>query len=467
VVSNMFQWPIYDELLTVNDPHAGGATTSMMAQSSAFSDDGMMLTVKLRPGMLWSDGKPITADDVAFTWQTRLALPQAQSQRDTFESVQAADALTVVFRLKRLDCLALIKANIRPLPRHVFEGLDITQNEYNTKPAVTSGPFTLQEWVKDDHATYVANERYYLGRPHLDKVVIRVVKDLTVAAALFRTQEVDYLGVLPSELESISELPFAFVVEQYTSAIFWTYTAMKLDHPILKDVRVRQALSYAIDKQAIIKAVFLGHALPLSSFASERHWSYAPDVTRYNYNPDKARALLREAGWTPGADGIAVKDGKPLRLRLHWMAGQNMQEQIGVITQEYFRQIGVAVDLISEEVGAMLNRMYQTKDYDLVQMGHTAPDPDGSTSIFAKGGWIGYDNPEVNRLRTEGATVPGCRIEDRQKVYAQIQKLITADAPVIFMVTYPGMEAVNTRLDLGYDPATGSAKLVHEWFVRK
>ena len=407
-MSLWFSGYIYDSLLR----RERGLFVPNMAESFEFSEDGLTLSMRLKHDLTWSDGTLLTAADVLFTYQTKHDLPASQTLRNTFTSVEAADPYTIVFHLPAPNCMALFEASLTILPKHIFEGADINNNPHNTKPTVSSGPFILQEWAKDDHLTLVANDRFHRGRPNLDKLVIRIVKDLTVASALLKTQEIDYASVLPADWETLNKTSFLSTLEMYTTGVSSVFLVLNHAHPALKDVRVRQAFAYALDKQSMANAAYEGHAHPLSGMVLPAHWAYTGDLASYDHNTATASALMKEAGWTAGADGILVKDGKPLKLRLHYIPSVKQYEQIAIITQDQLRRIGVAVEAIAEEWGAMINRWTKTTDYDLIVGAYGSSDPHDTLRIYTTGSYVsGYSNPEIDRLWAEGAVVPGCRTE--------------------------------------------------------
>ncbi len=463
-VSGFFQYLVYDSLLRA-DPRQGGALTLSMAESYAFSDDGLTLMFKLRHDMRWSDGTPITADDVLFTFETKWKMAAGQTLRDTFTSLTVSDPYTLVYHLPRPNCAALLAANIMPLPRRYFESVDIANNEYNMKPPVASGPFIMTEWVRDGHATFVANNLYFKGRPNLDTFVIQSVSSRATANAAYMKGEVDGTYIEPLDWEMMSKLPSSMVLETYNPLSYYL-VLFRSDHPFLQDKRVRQALSYAVERQTMIDGFFLGHARPTWSPIGEGNWGYSADVTRYDYNPQKARELLKEAGWTPGAGSILVKDGKPFTLRLFYPNLTTAFEQIAVLVQKQYRDIGVNVEVYVENLPTFLNRLQNTRDFDVVVSARSVGDTHVALMPYLKGNSGGYYNPEVDRLHAEAATVPRCRQEDRQKVYAQALKVITDDPPAVFLLTGAVLQTITTRLEIGADLKARTNWPIEQWYVK-
>jgi peptide/nickel transport system substrate-binding protein len=213
---------------------------------------------------------------------------------------------------------------------------------------------------------------------------------------------------------------------------------------------VRQAISYAIDVQAMVDKIRLGYAKRQFSNIPASSWAYTDNVPKFDYNPDKAKALLKEAGWTPGPDGILQKDGKPFKFRLFFNSGNKQREQIAVITQQYLKDVGISVDIQQEDFTAYLKRIQQTKDFDMFILGWVGGiDPFATGNIWKSEGsqnFIGYKNPEVDQLYDQAAAVPGCKQEDRKPYYEKIQQLIAEDQGYVFLFTNESLVAVNKRI---------------------
>jgi peptide/nickel transport system substrate-binding protein len=430
-----------------------------MAEGFTFSEDGLTLTIKLRKELKWSDGKPITAADFVFNYakmmDEKVNCPYRSTYQQYYESLTAVDDDTLAWKLKKLFCPAIDWANLRPIPKHVFETLDINQNEFNNKPTVFSGPFKLQEWVKDSHAIFVANDSYYRGRPYLDKLICKIVKDNTVATAMFKTQEVDMCGPDPVNWAEIKALPHAQALEFYPLSALWHYIGFKLDHPLFSDVKVRQALSYALDKVKIIEKIRLGYARLQHSFVHAANWAYTDDLPKYEYNVEKAKPLMKEAGWVAGSDGVLVKDGKSFKCRIHYTAGNVQHEQTCIIAQQYFKDIGVSVEVIAEEWNAYLQRITKARDFDMFALSWmSGGDPHGQANIWGTGKGqnnIAYSNKRVDELK---------------KLYIEAQRLIAEDAGYIFLYTQQNLVAVNNRFVINPVTALGFDYDMQLWYSK-
>lgn len=463
--------------LTRIDPKTLEVMGVLYEDKPVISSDGAKLTWKLRAGVKWSDGKPITSADVVFTWDKMMdektKFLYRATYKDSFTEVKAIDDRTVEYTLKTPGyCPAIVNSGlVRPIPKHVYETLDVNTADVNIKPVVTSGYFKLKEWQKDDHITFSpAYEGFVRGQPIIDGYTYRIVKDSTVQTQLFKTGDVDTAVIDPADWKEVSSLSHAVARNYYpASGASWTYIGFNLRNPILSDKVVRQAISTAINKKEMTDQIRLGHAKPLFSMLPSSSWAAADekDLPQFSFDPAKAKKMLADAGYKAGADGILVSpDGKPLKFRLHYNAGNKQREQIAIITQQYLKDIGISTEVIAEEWNAYLDRINKNYDMDMYIVGWTGGfDPSSTKNIWSsKGGQnnIKYVNEEVDKLYLQAETVAGCLQADRKPLYVQIQKLIAEDAPYVFLYTNETLDIFNKRVNLNPLSGLGSVYNVEQ-----
>ena len=475
--SNYIDNHYYAPLVTRNPDTLEYETKYGTAESFEVSADSLTITFKLKPNVTWSDGHPITAQDYKFTWDKKLdpAVDYPyKSNLKYFESLTAPDDRTLVFKLKEAYCPAIdqtIQSSV--IPKHIFENLNINDNPLNQKPTVGSGPWLLQEWVKDDHATFVANDKFYLGRPNLDRYVYRVVKDATVAYSMLKSGEVDRAGILAIDWDEAKSLKNIQTYNYYPAGPSWDYIGYNLRNEMLKDVRVRQAFAYALDRKTMVDRIKLGHARPLNSFLAPASWAYSDNVQKYDFNVAKAKQLLDEAGWKAPANdpnGTRTKDGKPLKMRIFYNAGNPDREKIATIAQQQLKAVGVDLEVIAEEWNAYLNRVNKTYDMEMYVLGWSSPiDPATSQNIYTTGAGqnsMGYSNPTVDELFPKANNYPGCAQADRAKVYAQIQQALAADPPYNFLWENENLSGVSDRIVVNKMTKLGYGYRPWEWFSK-
>lgn len=431
------------------------------AESWTLSEDKLTYTFKLRGDLVFSDGHPLTADDYAWTFGQANNPDNKypyRSQLDQIASYTAPDPKTLVVKVKEPIAPGLeraVGAVSSPLPRHVWERLDWndpTRNPEILKPTVGAAEWKLLEWVKDDHITFAANDKYFRGRPNFDTYSLRIVPNPTVEFQMFKNGELDLLSPQPSDYKEAKALPIADMYEWQPAAPSWTYIGFNLRRDHVEDVQVRRALSYAVDRQGIIDSVVEGLAKPIYSTYPPTHWVYNPDVARYDYDMNKAKQALKDAGYAPGADGILRKDGKPLELKLLFGPNSNkVREQIAAIVQQSFKQLGVAVEVTGMEFNAFLAALKNDQtEWDMTVLGWTGTlEPDAMRAI-----WLASSIPDLNFVRYQNQRVEDLFLEgqrefDREKrkaIYGQIQKIISDDAPYVFLYYNLGYAAVNKRI---------------------
>jgi len=477
--SSTYQGLVYGGSLLDRDPQHPEQFIGRFAASWTVSDDGLTYTFTLRPDLVWSDGQPLTADDFKWTYDQASNPANAWPYLSTIEpiaSYDAPDERTVVVRLKEPLAVGLELANtITPLPRHVWEQLDWNDPARNPEieaPTVGSGPFLLQEWVRDDHATFVPNDHYFKGRPRLERYTIRIAGTAQIAYQWLKAGEVDVSTFSPGDYADAKRQDNFTVYEWWPATGDWSYVGYNLRQPALQDVRVRRALAYAVDRQAIIDRLLYGLAEPIYSTFAPTCWCYDPDVPHRDYDLDRARALLDEAGYVPGADGIRARDGTRLALRLLYGPNTNRTRQlIATVLQASFHQIGVDVQITGLEWSAYLAALRTPPfAWDLNVGGWSATvDPHWMYQIWSAEGIPdlnagAYQNPTVEALFEQGAHE--LDQAKRKPIYDEIQRILAEDQPYIFLYANKAYEGVNNRLGGIVPSPLGLDWNLEQWYVR-
>jgi peptide/nickel transport system substrate-binding protein len=418
-----------------------------LAKSWTISDDGLTYTFKLNEGVKWHDGQPFGAADVKYTID-EVILPlhtRAGTYKSVIDRVDTPDANTVIIRLKQPfgPLMNALGYDFLILPKHLYEGTDVKTNPYNAKP-VGTGPFKFAEWKKGSYVILDKNKDYFVkGIPYLDRLVFQEIPDAAARVLALESGDIDYLAyqALPSSsvprLKSNAKLVTS--LDGFEALASIEILAFNMDNPQLKDVRVRQAIAYAINKQEIVdKADYgIGKAAtgPISSLTT---WAYEPGVNKYPYNPQRTAKLLDDAGFP------VKPDGARMTLRLIADGGVELNRKASEILKEQLAQVAIKVDLQLVERNVMLDRVYVKRDFDMHVHGFsTGADPAidvsrlyVSTNIrpvsFTNG--AGYRNPKVDDLFMQGQKA--FNPEDRAKAYREVQKVLTDEVPAIWLVEY-------------------------------
>ncbi len=447
--------------------------TDGTASAVVISDGGRTLTYVLREGLTWSDGTPLTSDDYRFTFERMVDPETDHPYRTTFDrvaSVEAPDPRTLVWSFREAFCPAIDFTVINPIPRHVFDGAALASHPASRAPVVGSGPFLLEEWQPGVSATFVANDRFYLGRPRIDRHVLRLVPDAATSWAMVKSGDVDLAAIQATDAAEATRTPGIGTIAHYPATSSWTYVGMNLRHPVLSDLRVRRAIAHAIDRKALVQDVRLGHARLVESPIARESWA-AANLPGVPHDPGAARRLLDEAEWGSQFEGgTRTREGTLLSLTLHFPSGTRERERVATMVKEDLRAIGVAVDVVPESLPDLIDRVNVTHEYDLCLLGWTAPvEPHGTREIWASGGaqnGSGLADPIVDDLYDRAVHVAGCGRGDRAALYREIQERIAAAVPCVFLFENESIAAVSDRVRVNPVSRLGWDYRPWEWSLR-
>lgn len=484
---------LFDEgLVSVNEK--GEYVPVLAKELPTVSEDGLVVTWLLKEGIKWSDGSDFTCDDVRFTMEgalSDLSQVSASGYRD-IESLECPDPYTVVATFGEVYApyLRLFSYTV-PDTAGALE--DMETWDINRNP-VGTGPFILSEWVPGDHLTFTKNPYYREeGKPYLDQVIIKILPSREVGMQLLGTGEIHALWDLTEanfpELDALASQGVSYV-----STVTGENELLSLNfgnndgsapadpstnpHPILYDLKVRQAIQYAIDKQAIVDALLYGNvepgssAVPVGTFACEQPVS--------EFSVEKANALLDEAGWVMGADGIREKDGVRLSLKIATTTGNQLREQTEQVLAEMLKAVGI--ELVIENVpsdvlfaGWESDGMRDHGTYDIV-MYTTGPSTDPDSHLYSSfhsseiptadnegtgANFSRYINADVDAWLDEAATITD--IARRKELYCNVVAQVNTDLPRIYLYErlsimghrneFQGLKISPTFVDFAWDAA--------------
>ena len=331
-------------------------------ENGGVSADGLTITYKLKEGIKWSDGEPFTSADVKFTWEAIMNeknLVKSRSGYDLMESVETPDDYTAVVKYKEFYAPYLTRFS-PVLPKHVLGNLpDMNDAPYNRMP-VGTGPFRVTEWVSGDHITMEKNPYYReADKVKLDKVFFKIIPSREVGIAQINAGDIDCVWDLIEaqipEMEKNPEIALCLANSLTSERLILNFSTPippnngnpDYPHPILADLRVRQAIQYAIDRQLIVDKLLYGKA-KVTAVEIPDGWAANRDIIPTEYDPEKAVQLLEEAGWKVGADGIREKDGVKMRLKIATTSGNQLREQVEQVLVAMMKKVGI--DMYIENV---------------------------------------------------------------------------------------------------------------------
>ena len=436
-------------------------------KNGGIAKNGLEYTFRLKKGVAWHDGKPFTSRDVKFTWEL-VTNPKfgafTKVGFDAVASMETPDESTVRVRLKEPFAPFLTAwGDAWIVPAHLLESVpDPNTAEFNTRSPIGTGPFKFGSRVAGDHLVLVANPDYHGGPPYLERVIFKYIPDLTVLYTQFKTGAIDVTGLQGISAEFYAEakgLPGVTLHLHHSPSVEYIY--FNYGKPWFKERPVRQALYHATDKRAIIEQVYYGVPKPVEGYLPSTSWAYNADLPKHEYNPEKAKQILDEAGWRPGPDGIRVKGGVRLGFTNSTTSGNKLREQAQALLQQNWRAVGVDMQISNMPAAVIWGEFYVKSKFDSLMVGIQASvgdDPDCLNRIHSK--YIAaetgsgrnvsqYKHPQVDRLLEDGVReVDRAR---RRAIYLKVQEVLRADLAYLPIFSYVRIEGVKEGL-LNYKP---------------
>jgi len=447
-----------------------------LAERWTIANNGKTITFFLRKGVKWHDNVEFSADDVLFTYQRLMDPKVATPYSSSYMDVLKAEVVSrYVFRVTYKEPFSptLESWAIGMLPKHLLDNKDINSDPFNRNP-VGTGPYKFKEWVSGQKIVLVANEDYFEGRPKIDQFIYRIIPDSSTMFQELLSGGVDMMGL--NSLQYLRKSETRRIRENYRKFRYpsngFTYMGYNLKNPLFNDVRVRQALSYAINRQSIIEGVLLGIGRPCTGPFAHVSWAYNPQAKSYEYDPDLAVCMLNDAGWKDkNSDGILEKDGKPFHFTIMTNQGNSERIHAAEIMQQNFKKVGIDANIRVMEWQAFLEQI-DKRSFDAILLGWSmSRDPDlydiWHSSKTKKGeyNFISYANAEVDRLLVEGRR--SFDLEKRKKIYYRIHEILAEEQPYAFLYVPDATPIVHKRFK-GIVPAPlGIFYNFREWSVPK
>jgi peptide/nickel transport system substrate-binding protein len=449
-----------------------------LAESWEISKDGLIITFHLRKGVKWFDGVEFTAEDVMFGFKTIIDEKTPTAYKEDFLQVRKAEVIDkYTFRAiyKKPFAPALTSWSfLVVLPKHLLEGQDITKSDLKRNP-IGLGSYKLNKWVAGQELILDSYKEYFEGRPYIDRYVYRIIPDPATMFLELKAGGIDMMGLTPIQYSKQTETDFfKNNFGKFRYPVFaYTYMGFNLKHPWFKDKRVRQAMAYAIDKSEIVDVVLFGLGNPATGPYVPNTWPYNPNVKRYEYNIEKAKELLKEAGWEDSnGDGLLDKDGKPFKFTIRTNMGNTLRKNTATIIQWRLAKIGIKVEIEALEWSTFINEFIDKRRFEAVILGWSIGlDPDqydiwhSSKTKEKEFNFITYNNPEVDELLEKGRRT--FDIEERKKAYFRIQEILAEEVPYIFLYVPDATPIVHARFK-GIKPSPiGITYNLPKWYVPK
>lgn len=412
---------IYDTLV---EPDPSGKIVPALAEKWEVSGDELVWTFHLRKGVVFHNGDKLNAQDVKASFVRVMDKNTASPKAAEFKaivSIETPAEHTLVINLKEpaapfLATLASGWGAILP------QGLIASGHDFATKP-VGTGPFKLKEWVRDNRIVLVKNPNYWMkGLPKLDQVTINIIPERSVKVQGLLSGQLHVADIVDKDdLPTLSASKDVTVTKDLTSQIL--VMAMNCSHPVLKDLRVRQAINHAVDKQKVLDVAY-GGGRPVGTFMDYSNPFYKDFTALYPYDPDKAKKLLAEAGVKADA---AIEIFIPQNYELHVKAGEMYQDMLS--------KVGLNVKIKLVDWSTWLSEVYKANKYDLTVIGHTGKlDPDGTLDKYGtESRYVRWINPRAAELIEKAKKVS--KFESRKKLYDEALELMAKEVPFVYLGT--------------------------------
>jgi len=473
-VSASLESLIFNALIRWN---SNGNIEPDLAQKWDISADGLVYTFYLRKGVRFHDGVECTTRDVKFTFD-KFIDPQVDSPFRSFfnlvKEFKVIDSYTFQIVLTKPFPSFIYRLIRYIIPKHLLKDANLQNAPFNFKP-IGTGPFRFKEWRKDNQIVLEYNPDYYEGRPYLDKIMVKTYADSRELWTALMRQEVDLaLFIEREDYEIIKNdsafKTYAFPVDGYYSIVY------NLDDPILADKRVRQAIAYGIDRKSLIEKIGFGYGLECNGPFYPGSIGFNAQVQAMEFNPDKAIALLSEAGWNDvDRDGILEKEGEKLEIRMLVDKRSDVYRRMAMLLRQQLSEIGIKlmVQLYNDENELTEEFLQQNKSQAQLKLLLAGIAPDQIEADWSSQGaervanlWV-YRNPEVERYFALGKTTQDTK--KREWIYQEIHRFIYVDQPVCFLYFPFHFHVVSSKFE-NVDDFFNLSMPFHtmkEWFINE
>lgn len=430
--------PALAELTAFHSTKSSFPASVQLIQTSPFLAEPQ-IDFELRRDVKWQDGVPFSAHDVAFTFSSIMDESVHSPRKADFDKVFKVETTTpyhVHVTYRGLYSPALASWTMGILPAHILDGKPTSwwATNFNRRP-VGTGPFKFEEWKTNEYVRLSRNPLYFATPPWLDGLTYRIIPDVLTQRLAFETRQVDFLQVDPWSVQSSRENPNYQLYSTPSGA--YGYIGWNLRNPLFQDLRVRIALAHAVNIPAIVHFILNGQAIQSTGIFTPNAWYFDPTCRPYPFDPNKAAALLEEAGWKKGPKGIRFKDGHPFSFTLLTPSNQEIRKDIATLVQDDLRKIGIEAKIENYEWSVFLSQHILKLDFDAVVLGWSGGNYDQYqiwSSTQTRPGllnFVGYANSKVDRLLEQ------VRQEyDRGEIIqlaGKLQNIIYHDQPYLFL----------------------------------
>jgi len=425
------------------------------------SADGRTYTFFLRKDVTWhpregEEPKPFTAEDVVFTYKIMMhpkTITPLKVRYEFISAVEKLDDYAVKFTLKRPILNALAKFSFKVIPKHGPRNpLYLSRDDPFVQNPIGTGPYILKNITAEREIILNANDNYFKGRPHIDKLIAKPFADQNIMTQGLMFNAIDMIVLVnPRDLPEIQG-DKRFILQPY-NALSYSFFGYNVRNPLLADKRVRKAFTHAVNRQEMLDSFFNGQGTIISGPFAPGSWAYNLDVQPLSFDPEKARALLQEAGFSRGVDGFMQKDGKRLAFSLKVPIEKESEavKRVVLAFKNYLKNIGADINVEFKEWQSWKEDVFFEHDFDIIFAIWVFDDSADISSLFHSGeigAWKnnfgGYSNPEVDGLINESKLT--LDHEKRRTINRKLHVILAEENPYTFLWTLTNYAAYHKKV---------------------
>lgn len=445
-----------------------------LAESWEFLNGGKEIKFHLKKGVLWHDGSEFTSDDVVFTYQIITSPKTATHLNEIFgpvKDIKAIDRHTLLVSYYEPYGSALESWRIGIIPKHVFKNATNYSFSFDEAP-IGTGPYKLKKWERGAKIILEAFDNYYGGKPGIKNIVLKIIPDTSTQLMELKTGAIDVMELSPLQFNkglNLTEISNNFI--KYNAGSFrYGFFGLNMLDDRFKDKKVRQALSYAIDKEWIIQSVLGGLGSKSTGPYPPEAWYHSPNAKYYHYNPVYAISLLKEAGWLRGDNGALYKNNVPFYFTIFTNYENKENMKIAQIIQDNLKKIGIETEIRTFEWQTFRHNVISKHQFEAIVLSRAYLwDPDlydlWHSSKTKQGEWnfLSYKNKQVNTLLEKGRKA--ITIAERQRIYHKLHEILAEDQPCIFLYNADLLFIAHKRIKGIIASPAGMLYNIAEWYV--
>lgn len=448
-----------------------------LAKSWKISGGGKKITFYIRRNVVWQDGHKLTAKDVLFTYRLMVnpATPTAYAA-DYLKVYKAKIIGNYIFQVtyKKPYAPALSSWGLNILPEHLLKNKNLLTTKLRSHP-IGTGPYEFYKWIHGYEIILKANPHYFMGTPKIKRLIYKIVPDSSTMFLMLKSEHIDYMGLTPLQFRyETGGKKFNLRYKKYIHpSLSFTFLGYNLLDPLFKSIRVRRALSYAINKKEIIKGALLGLGIKCYGPFMPGTYFYNKNIKRYRYNPKKALLMLYGKGWRLNKEKVLKKDGKSFKFIILTPQGNPERLSAAEIIQQNLKKIGIKVDIRVMEWTSLISEFILKKRFQSVLLGFTiTPNPYDNAAIFMSSNIVpkglnftSFRSKKIDALFKKARST--FNLEKQRNYYYEIQELLAKKSPYTFLYIPYAMPVVKSGVK-GIKPApAGIGYNIRKWYYGK